>query len=939
MASAQQISALAAVNCEVALDNLTRQLYATDASIYQVEPLAVAFPRSTKQACAIIQAASQASIPIIPRGAGTGLAGGAIGEGLVVDFSRYNKSISDIDLQSRTVRVGSGVVLDHLNRFLHPYGFCFGPDVATSSRATIGGMIANNSSGAHALVYGTTADHVAGLDVVLAGGKFAKLSADRDSLPLQREALEDLVQFNSLLIEDKFPAGLVKRWPGYALDRCLREPGNMINLFCGSEGTLGAIVSADIKIVPLPKEKGLGLLFFKSVSEAMQATVELLQLKPAAIEHMDRLLLDQTMGHPMFQAARDLMELDRFPCEAVLAVEFFDGAHDKLLELSRKRIGYRKKILQTQSGADLVWELRKAGLSLLTSRKGRVKPVTGIEDTAVRPEQLPAYVEALQSVMQRVGLEASYYGHAGAGLLHVRPLLDLHSREDVKKFRHIAAEVSALVQQFRGSIAAEHGVGIARTEFLADQLGPDVMSLMTQVKDSFDPHHLFNPGKIIADGRFEMDADLRVRTETALPFEPVLAFSARDESFLGNLEQCNGCGVCLKHTPTMCPTYIATGEEIMSTRGRANIIRAALELRGLEDNDALKSAELDAALSNCLSCRACTVECPSNVNLSLLKAELQHARIQHRGLSRQERIFSSVDRIGRLGCMFPFLTNQVLRSSIMRFFASRFLGITSRRKLPPFAWQRFDRWFDKREVKAATRGRVVLWDDTFVRYYEPKIGVSAVAVLEAAGFQVELARGRKCCGRPAFSQGNLEEASRLGMHNIALLNQDVDAAPIIFLEPSCYSMFMEDYREMGLPNAEDIARRCVLFQEFIEALLEREPNALNFNVRAEKVVVHVHCHAKALGAVDVMRRLAERLPERTVEILDSGCCGMAGSFGMLESKYDLSMKIAEPLINAVKHQPFGTTLVTSGASCRSQVQHLATVKSRHVAEVLADALL
>jgi len=327
------------------------------------------------------------------------------------------------------------------------------------------------------------------------------------------------------------------------------------------------------------------------------------------------------------------------------------------------------------------------------------------------------------------------------------------------------------------------------------------------------------------------------------------------------------------------------------------------------------------------------------VNMSLIKAELQHARIKHRGLSWSERIMSSVDQIGRIGCVMPLISNQVLDSSIMRFFASRFLGITSRRKLPHFAWQRFDRWFAKRPAKGGTRGRVVLWDDTFVRYYEPKIGMAAVTVLESAGFQVELARGRKCCGRPAFSQGNLEEASRLGRHNIALLSQDVDAAPIIFLEPSCYSMFMEDYREMGLPNADDIARCCILFQEFIEALLEREPTALRLNVRAEKIVVHVHCHARALGAMSYLQRLATRLPERTVEFLDSGCCGMAGGFGMLESKYDLSVKIAEPLMNAVKHQPFGTTFVTSGASCRSQVTHLATVKSRHVAEVLADALL
>jgi FAD/FMN-containing dehydrogenase/Fe-S oxidoreductase len=940
MASAQQISALAAVNCEVAFDNLTRQLYATDASIYQVEPLAVAFPRSTKQACSIIQAASQAGIPMIPRGAGTGLAGGAIGEGLVIDFSRYNKQIADIDLQSRTVRVGAGVVLDQLNHFLHPYGFCFGPDVATSSRATIGGMIANNSSGAHALVYGTTADHVATLDIVLAGGKFAKLSPDRDSLPQQRDLVEDLVHLNSLLIEEKFPATLAKRWPGYALDRCLREPGNLINLLCGSEGTLAAIVGAELKIVPLPKERGLGLLFFKSIAEAMQATLELLDLKPAAIEHMDRILLDQTIGNPTFQAARDLMELDRFPCEAVLAVEFFEGAHDRLLDLSRRKIGYRKKILQTQSGADLVWALRKSALSLLTSRKGRAKPVPGIEDAAVRPEQLPAYVHALQSLMARMGLEASFYGHAAAGLLHVRPVLDLHSREDVKKFRHIAAEVSALVQQFRGSLAAEHGVGIARTEFMPDQLGTDLMDLMTQVKTSFDPHNLFNPGKIIPDGRFEIDSDLRVRTEQALPFEPVLAFSARDDSFIGNLEQCNGCGLCLKQTPTMCPTYIATGEEVMSTRGRANMIRAVIEQRGLEKGDPLKSAELEAALGNCLSCRACTNECPSNVNMALLKAELQHARIKRRGMTWAERMFSSVDRIGRLGCMLPPLTNQLLDSSIMRFFASRFLGITSRRKLPHFAWQRFDRWFAKRtSTTSGSRGRVVLWDDTFVRYHEPKIGASAVAVLEAAGFEVELARGRKCCGRPAFSQGNLDEATRLGRHNLALLTQDVDSAPIIFLEPSCYSMFMEDYRELGLPNADEISKRCFLFQEFVEGLLQREPTALKFNSRAEKIIVHVHCHAKALARGDDMQRLAERLPDRTVELLETGCCGMAGSFGMLESKYELSVKVAEPLVHAVRHQPFGTTFVTSGASCRNQISHLAPIKSRHLAEVLADALI
>jgi Fe-S oxidoreductase len=326
--------------------------------------------------------------------------------------------------------------------------------------------------------------------------------------------------------------------------------------------------------------------------------------------------------------------------------------------------------------------------------------------------------------------------------------------------------------------------------------------------------------------------------------------------------------------------------------------------------------------------------------MALLKAELQHARIQSAGLTRAERIFSSVDRIGRLGCILPPLANQMLDSSIMRFFASKFLGITSRRPLPHFAWQRFDKWFARRKSSVApTRGRVILWDDTFVRYYEPKIGMAAVKVLEAAGFQVELPHGRRCCGRPAFSQGNLDEVERLGSYNLALLNKHADGSPILFLEPSCYSMFMEDYRELRLANADEIAGRCILLQEFIGELLEREPAALQFNARAEKILVHVHCHAKALARNQHLHTLAERLPERTVEIVNTGCCGMAGSFGMLESKYDLSLKVAEPLVQAVKHQPFGTTFVTSGASCRSQVSHLATVKTRHLAEVLADALI
>ncbi len=941
MISAQQQATLNGAGCQIAFDNLTRQLYATDASIYQIEPVAVAFPKSARQASAIIQAAAQAGVPVIPRGAGTGLVGGAIGEGLVIDFSRYNRQITDLDLERRTVRVGPGVVLDQLNDFLRPHNYRFGPDVATSSRATMGGMIANNSSGSHTPVYGTTADHIAELNIVLADGGLVTVGPGHDTLRKQRELVGDLLYFHALEISERLPPGLLKRRPGYGLDRCALEPNNLNHLLCGSEGTLAAIVSAELKIVPLPEEKGLGLVFFASVAEAMQATVQLLDLNPAAIEHLDRVLLDQTAGQLEFKAARDLLELDSKPCQAILAVEFFEEAPDRLAVLAKRKLGLRTTILSTSSEANLVWSLRKAGLSLLTGRKGAAKPVTGIEDTAVPPHDLPQYVAGLQSLMGPLGLQASYYGHAAAGLLHVRPVLDLHSAEDLQKFRLLANEVSALVLQFKGSLAGEHGVGIARTEFMLEQLGDGLLGVMREIKAAFDPHNLFNPGKIISDGLYTIDTNLRLNPgrELQLPFAPVLAFAAKDGSFLANLEQCNGCGGCRKETPTMCPTFIATGEEIMSTRGRANAIRAALELRGLENGDPLRSQELEAALSNCLSCKACTNECPSNVNLALLKAELLHGRIKRDGLSMRERLFSSLDLLGRLGCRLPSLANKALDSLVVRSVLAKTLGIAWQRPLPHYARQRFDSWFYKHRPTSSThRGRVILWDDTFVRYHEPHIGVAAVKVLEALGLEVMLVGNRRCCGRPAFSQGNLDEASRLGRHNLALLQGDVDLAPVLFLEPSCYSMFVEDYRELNLPDTEAVARRCFLFEQFVEDLLSHEPSALEFNAKTANVVIHPHCHAKSIMNTAFMGRLAQRLPQRTVTLLNTGCCGMAGSFGALQSKYELSLKVAEPLAQTIRNQPFGTMVVASGTSCRHQIDHLAPVRARHMAELLADAL-
>src|SRR6266542_3826103 len=725
--------------CDVRFDNLTRQLYATDASIYQIEPVGAAFPKSAQEASAVIRAAADANISITPRGAGTSLVGNAIGEGLIVEFSRYNRQISDLNIEKHSVRIGAGVVLDQLNDFLGPHGFCFGPDVATSARATLGGMIANNSSGARVPVYGTTADHVISLEIVMADGRVEKIGSEHESLRAERAKIEDLIRAKRTEMAERWPPGLLKRWPGYGIERFLRAPNNLNDILAGSEGTLAVIFSAELKISPLPSEKGLGLIFFASVDEAMQATVQLLDLKPAAIEHIDRPLLDQTKGQLLFQAARDLLELDSKPCESILIIEFYEDVAERLSILESRKIGLRTKILTDPAQMNLVWSVRKSGLSLLTGCIGPAKPVAFIEDAAVRPTQLPEYVRGLRSIIKPLGLEASYYGHAASGLLHVRPVLDLHSATDLKKFRQVADQTSALERQFKGSLSAEHGVGIARTEYMRDQLGDELLEVLREIKRTFDPKNVFNPGKIFSDGRHKIDNHLRENftRPLRLPFEPALAFAFKDGSFIGNLEQCNGCGGCLKQTGIMCPTFMATGEEVMSTRGRANIIRAALELR-VNGHDPLKSQELHDALSNCLSCKGCTPECPSNVNLALLKAEMLYARWRRDGLPLRERIFSNVDFLGRIGCAMPRLANRALGSRVARGAMEETLGIFAKRSLPHYERERFDKWFAKHAVAGIgdpgspaaitdrgyngahraplqkKRGPVILWDDTFV---------------------------------------------------------------------------------------------------------------------------------------------------------------------------------------------------------------------------------
>jgi len=741
-------------------------------------------------------------------------------------------------------------------------------------------------------------------------------------------------------IEARFHTGIIKRWPGYGLDRFLRSGGNFAKIFGGAEGTLGAMFSAELDLVPLPREKAIGLIFFATVNAAMEATVELLDLGAAAIEHIDDVLFDQTRGQLQFQAARDFLELDEKPCKSILLVEFYDDVEDKLAALEKKKVGIRKRMCRDATDQVHIQNLRKSGLSLLTGCKGDAKPTAGIEDVAVPPEKLPEYVRGLQSLMEPLGLVGSFYGHAASGLLHVRPVVDLHDAGDIKKFRSLSDGVSALTREFKGALAAEHGVGIARTEYMGEHIGGELLDVMRQIKVHFDPKGQMNPGKIFPDGRYAIDTNLRqgAGSRLDLPFTPVLQFAAKDGSFVGNLEQCNGCGGCRKPTPTMCPTFLATGEDVMSTRGRANTIRAVLEGRLNGDGDPLLSEALESALSNCLSCKACTTECPSNVNMALLKAELLHARQQKYGVPLSARLLSRVDLLGTLASLTPRIANATMTWAWVRKLLHRFAGFAMERPLPPYALERFDTWFHRRTQPTVPgeRGTVYLWDDCFVRHNEPNIGRAAVKVLEAAGYTVSLLTQRACCGRPAFSTGRIDLARSFGEKNMALLAES--NAPVVFLEPSCYSMFAEDYRELGIAGAEAAAKRSFLFEDFVADLLKREPEALPFDGTPMATAIHGHCHAKSLNGTGAMARVARAIPNNAVQVLDTGCCGMAGAFGSMADKYALSELVAAPLLAQVAALESGTVLVASGTSCRHQLTHLGDREPVHMAELLAARL-
>jgi len=951
--------------CEVRFDRGSRMLYATDASLYQIEPVGVVVPRSAGDVARAVAIAAEEGVPVLPRGAATSLSGQTVGPALVIDFTKYLNRIGVVDRDRMTVRVEPGLVLERLNAHLKPLGLMFGPDVSTGDRATLGGMIGNNSAGARSLKYGKTVEHVRSLDVVLDDGTAATFGpvadgelegiCDRpDRAGRLHRAVRDVVQRHRDAIVAHFPH-ILRRVSGYNLDEFVpglpvRPPGwrespwafNLARLIVGSEGTLAIVNGAEVAVVPIPAAQGLVVLSFATIPAALDRLGEILETGPAAVEMVDRMILDLAAGNPEY--ARHLNFAEGRPA-AVLAAQYYaDSAEelaDRAADLARRFegrpgvLGVRKSL--TAAAKDDFWKIRKAGVSLLMGMVGDAKPVAFVEDTAVSPEKLPAFFDRFRAILNRHKTVGACYGHADVGCLHIRPVLNVKTQAGVDDLRSIAREVADLVNEFGGSMSGEHGDGLARSRWNAGLFGPEVYAAFKAIKAAFDPDNRLNPGKVVADP--DPGADLRIGPDyhAEEPAATAFDFSAQG-GFARAVELCSGVGACRKvDAGTMCPSYMVTRDEDQTTRGRANALR--LVLSGQLSADGLADETLARAMDLCLQCKACKTECPSNVDMAKLKAEYLHQLYKSKPAPLGSLLMGNIFRFNPIGSATAPLANGMARTPAFRWLLEQIAGIDRRRVMPTFAADHLRRWFRRHapDPRAGSRGSVILLDDCFTTYNQPAVGRAAVRVLEAAGYGVELA-GLPCCGRPAISKGLLPMARDLARRNVARLVKFAQAGtPILGCEPSCLLTLVDEYRDFRLgPDADLVASASLLLDAFI-ADRDRVPD-LPLAARPGSALLHGHCQQKALVGTAGTLAALRRIPEFSVRELDSGCCGMAGSFGYELGHYDVSVALANRvLLPALAAEPTAT-LIAPGFSCRSQVHGLAGVDALHPIEVLAAQL-
>jgi FAD/FMN-containing dehydrogenase/Fe-S oxidoreductase len=944
---------------EVRFDKVSRALYSTDASVYQIEPIGVVVVKSRADIVETVKICRQFGCSLTMRGGGTSQAGQAIGAGLQVDTSKYFSRLLEVDVAGRWARVEPGIVLDELNAALRPHGLRFAPDISTANRATIGGMMANNSSGARSVLYGKTIDHVLAQDVVFSDGSeahFRPLEPGEVDAICRRGTLEAACYRDVLRLAREHASEIAKRYPkvlrrvgGYNLDAFVdpSRPVDMTRLIVGSEGTLAVVLEAKVNLVPLPAAKAVMAIQFEDLLESLEATPAILEHRPSAVEVMDRFILDNTKQNAALERLRRSF-IDGDP-GALLCVEFYADRPEDLpprldaleRDLKARRFGSRYHRALDLPAQARIWSLREAALGLSMAMKDDAKSLSFVEDTAVAPERLRDYIDRFMKVVARHGTTAGVYAHASVGCLHVRPVVNLKTDAGIRRFEAIASDIADLVLEFGGALSGEHGDGLIRSPFMEKMFGPALYGAFRQVKRTFDPDGIFNPGKIV--GAPPLTANLRYGTAYRTR-QPVTFFDyAEYGGMSGAVEMCSGLGACRKKLDgTMCPSYMATLEEKHSTRGRANVLRLAmagrLEEAGLGDEGVREVLDL------CLECRACKAECPVGVDVARFKSEFLADYWSRHGMPLRARFLGGIHGVSRWASQLAPLSTWMAQSAAGRRIAEALLGIDARRTPPAWTRQTFRKGFGSIVASSFDRTTddlppVRLFVDTFTNYYNPQVGMAGARVLQAAGIEVGLAPNG-CCGRPLISQGLLAEARAAARVNTdRLYPLAKSGARFVFFEPSCLSAVREDIpsllRGEAQRQAADVAAQSMLFEELLEQHLDRHPSSLAFAAREGKIVLHGHCHQKAMGLLPAAKTLLSRIPGASVIDLDAGCCGMAGSFGYAVEHFDVSRAIGERrLLPAARSLEDGDVLVAAGVSCRHQVADFTSVRALHPAELL-----
>ena len=941
-----------------------RLAYATDASVYQELPLAVAIPICKDDLKKLIRFAGLQQLTLIPRTAGTSLAGQVVGSGIVVDVSRFFNQILELNAEEGWVRVQPGVIRDDLNAYLKPYGWMFGPETSTASRAMVGGMIGNNSSGLHSIVWGDTRSNLLEAQVLLddasevcfraldEAGLFDKLRAKTREGTIYRQ-LNELLQdpTHQQAIAAGYPKkSLTRRNTGYALDVLSdsKRPFNLCSLLAGSEGTLGIVTEAKLRLMPLPAAKiGLLCVHFTDLVECMEGNVVALSHRPEASELVDKYILDFTVGHPTYQHNRFFIEGDP---QALLIIEFRSDDEAELkqraaaltADLRDRGLGYAYPLVLGAEQTNLVWDVRKAGLGLIRNLPGDEQPVNLIEDCAVSPEDLPAYVRDVQALLADEGVHASYYAHAGAGELHIEPFINLKTKDGKRKFRRILDRTTDLVLKYNGSLSGEHGDGRLRGEFIGKVLGEQVYKLLQHTKAIFDPKGVFNAHKIVDTP--PMDTALRYdKTVDGQAIKTYFDFS-REEGILRMAEKCSGSGDCRKTEVTggtMCPSFMATRNEKDTTRARANMLRQFLTNSNKANR--FDQEEIKAVMDLCLSCKACKSECPSRVDVAKMKAEFLQQYYDVHGVPFRSNVIANFTKSQRLASYVAPLYNAVVEAPLLARAIKGILGFAPERSLPKVSATTLSKWVTKQALQPKKR-KVYLFSDEFTEYNDTAIGMTAYKLLTALGYEVQIPKHVES-GRTYLSKGLVKEAKRIAEQNVRLLKDVVsEETPLLGIEPSAILTFRDEYPDLVDASlrqaATDLGKQALLIDEFL--MQEVEAGFIRpeqFSTEAKQIKLHGHCYQKAFHLVGFTEKLLSLPQNYTVDVIPSGCCGMAGSFGYEKEHYAVSMQVAElVLLPAVRAADEQTIIAAAGTSCRHQIKDGAARKSFHPVEILYDAL-